>query len=543
MSANNGRLRFACLVRVSTDRQSQQGQSLITQRKEAVDNVPALGGRIAGWYGGSEHATPGHEHAEVNRLLADAAKGNIDAVHVSHCDRWSRDNGKSKVGLDILRKHKVRFFVCKQEYNLHDPTACLFLGMSAEIGEFQAGNQSKKSMINRIERARKGLPVSGKLPFGRTFDKKAGAWGIDPAKHALVKDCARRYLRGEGMAALAKEYDLNLSTLHEVLTRRCGPSWVQNFDSDKLNIHEQVPTRVPELLPADTIALIHKKTEENRTYLRGQQTNSYLLSRMVFCGKCGRAMFGQGQYGFRYYRHALERTPLPGFPGGCDGKLSWPRADRLEQIVLYSLFDLFGNASRVAAAIREASPDTEQIAHDRQRLERLTADKAKIETQRQRIVEAVAEGTLTKDQVAKKMSDLDAREQAINEQLDTLAATLANVPSAQDIKAFAEKVTKRRVRVPLHKLVHSLSKRDVKGMSYTEQRDLMQMVFGGKAPDGKRLGVYVEWQGKEWKYRILGRLIDTSGRVPTELLTDDPVFLGGPRQDELLAEVGSSAKP
>src|SRR5262249_54894604 len=115
------------------------------------------------WYGGSEHATPGHEHAEVNRLLSDAAKGKIDAVHVSHPDRWSRDNAKSKQGLEILRKHKVRFFVGTQEFNLHDPTACLFLGMSAEIGEFQANNQSQKSMKNRIDRAKEGKPVSGRL--------------------------------------------------------------------------------------------------------------------------------------------------------------------------------------------------------------------------------------------------------------------------------------------------------------------------------------------------------------------------------------------
>jgi DNA invertase Pin-like site-specific DNA recombinase len=374
---DNGKsLRFGCLVRVSTDRQSLQGQSLITQRKEAVDNVASLQGRIAQWYGGSEHATPGHEHAEVNRLLSDAARGKIDAVHVSHPDRWSRDNAKSKQGLDILRRHGVKFYVGRQEYNLHDPNACLFLGMSAEIGEFQASNQALKSMKSRIDRAREGKPVSGELPFGRTFNRKTGDWGRDQNKVAMVKDWAARYLRGESMQALADEYGLNLSTVHKILTQRSGPVWLQQFKSDRLNIHEKVPTAVPELLPSETILAIQKRAAANKTYSHGQTKHPYLVSRMIFCAKCGFAMHGQFITGNCYYRHSKVRT------GDCKGRLSFPRADRLEQIILFELFDLFGNASRVAQAIRDASPDVEQQAIDRQRHERLTADLGKIDTQR-----------------------------------------------------------------------------------------------------------------------------------------------------------------
>jgi DNA invertase Pin-like site-specific DNA recombinase len=535
-------LRFAALVRVSTDRQSQQGQSLITQRKEAMENIPALNGRIAAWYGGSEHATPGHEHAEVNRLLADAAKGKFDAIHVSHPDRWSRDNGKSKQGLEILRRHKVRFFVCKQEYNLHDPTACLFLGMSAEIGEFQASNQSQKSMKNRIDRAREGKPVSGNLPFGRTFDKKTSQWSVDPIKHAMIQDCARRYLKGESMQSLADEYDLNLSTVHKVLTQRSGPVWIQRFKSERLNIDEEVSTTVPELLPSQTIALILAKAQANKTYTHGHSVHQYLLSRVIFCASCGRAMHGQEKQGYRYYRHSNIRDE------GCKGKLPRPVAERLEEAVLFHLFDLFGNASRVAQAIRDASPDPEQQLIDRQRHERLTADRAKIETQRQRIVDAIADGTIAKVLVKSKLEDLHGREQTIGEELDRLSATLANVPSAKEIKLFAEKVTKRRSCAPSrHKIMVDFANRDIDGMTFEERRELMQLVFGGKTPDGKRLGVYVTLEGKKPKYRILGKLVDETGTVPERPFgpvdPHDECFYGAPKQEALLQEATSSARP
>src|SRR5262249_53081205 len=161
---------------------------------------------ITAWYGGQEHATPGYEKKEIDRLIQDAKKRKFDAVIVSNADRWSRDNGKSREGLEVFKEHGIRFFVGTTEYDLYNPHHVLFLSMSAVIGEFLASNQNKKSILNRIERGRSGLPTCGKLPFGRTFDETTKKWGIDPEKQAMVEDVARRYLAGEPMPKLAEEY-------------------------------------------------------------------------------------------------------------------------------------------------------------------------------------------------------------------------------------------------------------------------------------------------------------------------------------------------
>src|SRR5262245_16018147 len=119
MSKNNGKsLRFAVLVRVSTEKQEKQGESLRTQRSQNERDVSRLNGRIAGWYGGQEHATAGWERKEVDRLIADASKGKFDAVIVAYADRWSRDNAKSKEGLEVFRTHGICFYVGSTEYDL-----------------------------------------------------------------------------------------------------------------------------------------------------------------------------------------------------------------------------------------------------------------------------------------------------------------------------------------------------------------------------------------------------------------------------------------
>ena len=75
--------------------------------KQAVEQ---RGGKIVAWHGGQEHATPGYEKKEIDRLLADALKQpkSFDAVIVAHADRWSLgDNTKSQHGLKVFEANKI----------------------------------------------------------------------------------------------------------------------------------------------------------------------------------------------------------------------------------------------------------------------------------------------------------------------------------------------------------------------------------------------------------------------------------------------------
>ena len=98
-------LRFAPLIRVLTEQQERQGESLHTQQKQIIQYVKALNGTFPDncWrYSGQEHATIGEERKKLDRLLSDACKDKFDAVIVCDVSRWSRDNLKSKQGLQIL---------------------------------------------------------------------------------------------------------------------------------------------------------------------------------------------------------------------------------------------------------------------------------------------------------------------------------------------------------------------------------------------------------------------------------------------------------
>src|SRR5262249_30792126 len=143
----------------------------------------------------------------------------------------------------------------------------LILGINAEIGEFFALQQQKKSLESKIERARQGKPTCGSLPFGRTFNKDTGQWGIDADKQAVIKDVAQRYLKGEPMTKMARELGMNKRNLIRLLRERCGGELVIDFHSDKLNIHESVTLAVPSLLDDALLKAVRERLVANRTNL------------------------------------------------------------------------------------------------------------------------------------------------------------------------------------------------------------------------------------------------------------------------------------
>ena len=274
------KVRFAPIIRVSTEQQKQKGSSLQTQSKQIRTYVSMIPGGIISdhcWkYTGQEHATPDYERKLLDQLLQDSSRDLFDAVMVCDTSRWSRDNRKNKEGLEILRNNGIRFFVGTMEYDLYNPEHNFMLGMAAETGELQARQGALKSIVNRIERAKAGIPTSGRLPFGRTFDKKTSKWGIDQIKKQLLEKAAESYIAGEDSKDIEQAFGYHFRFLHTTMMYKSGTTWTIHFNKPDLNIDETVTLEVPRLLEEDVISTNrqsidweHPEMEKLRDFLSG----------------------------------------------------------------------------------------------------------------------------------------------------------------------------------------------------------------------------------------------------------------------------------
>jgi hypothetical protein len=68
-----------------------------------------------------------------------------------------------------------------------------------------------------------------------------------------------------------------------------------------------------------------------------------------------------------------------------------------------------------------------------------------------------------------------------------------------------------------------------------EKKALVQMVFSDKMPDGRRMGVFVEWNKKSWAFDIHGHFIDEEGLIPKASYFSG-YDGGGRKQKELLTK-------
>lgn len=525
---SNNKINFAALRRVSTEKQEKEGESLRTQKNEIEISVEQLGGKIIGWYGSQEHATPGYEKKEIDRLISDAKKKRFDAVIVSDADRWSRDNQKSRQGLDIFKEFGIRFFIGTSEQDLSNEDHRLFLGISAEIGQFFAVKQKRKSITNRIARAKRGLPTAGKLPYGRTYDKENG-WGIDKEKKSIIEEIARRYLAGEKMPELATEYGMNHSNLHKILTKRSGDEWEQEFHSKELNIHDKVITKIPRLLPQKTIDAILKKSAANKTYSHGQRKHYYLLSRMIFCEHCGYAMFGQiNSEGKKYYRHisATKRDKK------CTNPKTWIPAEEIEDLVMRHLFECFGNPSAVQKAIEEATPNLEKIREYQNRISAIDSTLNKIQAARDRILKLVVNLAIGEKESERQLKDQNKRQEKLQVEKERLLDYLESQPDFDKIKTVSKNVS--TAFLTRKRLIKEKANINFDKMTWEEKRHLVEMVFSGKTPDGRRMGVFIEWPEKgNWRFSIRGHLIDQENLIRNKAPKDFEQSAGY-KQDSLV---------
>jgi len=410
--APTAKLRFAALIRVSTPRQKKEGHSLDTQKAQLEKQVKELGGRIdeVSWYGGQMHGTPGWEKQELDRLLEDATKKRFNAVIVTDADRWSRDNEASEKGIEVFKKHGIKFFAGATEWDLFNLLHELFLGMNAQFNKFVSRLHTKKSMDNRIQRADEHrIPTGGKLPYGRNWiwqdpeTRKEGHWEIDPVKQGKIVDCAKRYIAGESLRQLAKEHGLKHILLHRVLTKQAGKEWSLKLYDTSLNIQREFKFKIPHLLEDSVIKDIHDRIKKNRHGRHGKIVNDFLFRGMISCAQCGYALEGQAYRKTLCYRHTGKEHGKRECPNHAKRK-AYVREAELEDTVMRHLFETFGNPVAVQRAMETLMPKNSKIQEAVKEKEFIEKELAKVEAARLRTIDLVDdEGTTNDEDIKPKL--------------------------------------------------------------------------------------------------------------------------------------------
>lgn len=505
-------IRFAPVIRVSTEGQEKRGESLRTQEAQIRQYVESMKDAVIPeycWkYKGQESATPGQERALLDQLLQDASKSMFDAIICCDASRWSRDNAKSKAGLEILKANGIRFFIGTMEYDLYDPAQNLFLGMSAEIGEFQARQQALKSIQNRIKRAQRGIPSVGRLPYGRTYNKKTGEWGIDPEKQMLIKQAVKRYIKGDKLEDIAKIIGVHKSFLWKIFKNNLGTEWHLSFVNKKVNINEKVTIKVPALIDDPKIIKeVEERNRSNRLYVRGHRKHFYLLSGFIFCKRCGSNIQGStnsdGRHK-RYYYHFRYRVEKCGFNGMIP-------ATELENAVLIKLVKTFGDPQKMQEALLKATPNIDKKKDLETEKKYIDKELKNINTERFNIIQKIGKGVITDEEASPNLAELREKRTNFENRLTAIEDELKTIPDPKSLKKFSNFAVKMTAHI-------SKNPKRIFEKSDSWKRQLIEKMFSGTDLAGERLGVYVDSTDKEREFifELHGRFKSILSKIPMD---------------------------
>lgn len=381
--------------RVSTDMQKED-LSLETQEKGgeifARDNNIEIVKKFTDVMSGGNRNRKGF--IEAQKYLEEN-QGEIDYFIAYDVSRIARDAFAFLSLFNKLNLLNVKLkLINNPTLDSDSPMGKLILTILAAIFEFFRFDNADRVRDNMIVKVKEGKRMNN-APYGyRIIDKKMV---IVPEEAELIKYIYQEYLKGHGIVALERMTGKDRSTIKQWLNNKVYAGY-NIFGKKKMNKTTFKPMKNPDetkiveakgdwepIIDIDTWEKVANRMSLNQELrMRNIEKTSYLLSGLLF-HTCGSKFRGNaGRKGTYYYR--------------CTGCSRSIKSDTLDKKVLDELFNSEFLDELNKIPLENNNKDNE--------LKKLKAQKSKLKTREENLIELYADGDITKKQFKSKKVDI-----------------------------------------------------------------------------------------------------------------------------------------
>lgn len=327
----------AIYIRVSTDYQAEEGYSIDAQKEQLSAYCVSKGIKkyefyIDGGWSGSNIDRP-----EMQRLIKDVNNDKISHVIVYKLDRLSRSQKDTLYLIeDVFNTHDVTFVSISETMDTSTPMGRLMLGILSAFAQLERENIRLRTRMGMKERVKSGLWMGGgRIPFGYDYDKENGI--LVPNKDAeKVKQVYKLYIEGKSPQEIANLLGLKYDKLAiQILTRKSNYGIIEYNGEEYQGKHEPIISK-------ETYDLA-MKCMLDRSQVR-VNTSEYLLTGLIYCGKCGAKMRYQkwGNKGSKLVCYSQQKSkPYLVKDSNCNQEKIW--CDEVEDLVIKSIFEFASN--------------------------------------------------------------------------------------------------------------------------------------------------------------------------------------------------------
>ena len=369
-------MKAAIYIRVSTDAQFEEGYSVDAQKEQLTGYCISKGIKKYDYYIDGGWSGSNIERPEMERLMKDVKDGKISHVIVYKLDRLSRSQ-KDTLDLieDLFMPNNVDFVSLTESLDTSTPMGRAMIGILAAFAQLERENIRMRTRMGMNERVKDGYWMGGgRVPFGYDYDKNQGI--LVPNKDAeKVRRIYDLYIQGYSPQNIANMLGLKYDKLAiQILKRKSNYGIIEYNGVEYQGRHEPIISK--EIYDKAMNAMIDRSI--TRT-----STSDYLLTGLVYCGKCGAKMRYQkwGNKGSKLVCYSQQSSkPYLVKDKDCEQPKLW--VDEVEDIVIKRLLSL-----------KEERREMTPVDYNSSAIELLTYQKEEIEKKIKRLYNLYSEST------------------------------------------------------------------------------------------------------------------------------------------------------
>lgn len=381
-------MKIAAYIRVSTEEQASEGNSLTEQHERLEAYCKAMGWSEPTFYEDDGYSGKDLRRPQLTQLLEDIKE--YDILLTTKLDRLSRNLFDILNVIKHLEEHDCNYASATEGFDTSTPAGRLVLHMLGMVAEFERERISERVRDNMMSIARNTDRVISRPCYG--YDIKNGVMEVNVEESLIIKKMAQWTLDGLGSRAIAQR-------LNEMgVTTKSGGEWHSKIVRELLRRETLVGdfvynrtyrkgTRIltrPEnewivvkdhhdpILDRETFEKIQQALDARKQVGKQLTHDRYLLSGLLVCGHCGAKMNGRyyekkrPHKTYRYYRYVCDSYAKK---GTCF--FHWVNRDEIEGLVLEKIKELDQESSARLKIVKPEKSKKSEVEAIEERLKKL----------------------------------------------------------------------------------------------------------------------------------------------------------------------------
>ncbi len=469
-------------IRVSTEEQAQVVEGSLQSQQHRMRGFADMKnlqdekwGKIVETYIDDGYSAKNTNRPAYQRMMREIRAGRINLILVTDISRLSRNILDFCVLLKELDKYKAKFLSIKEQFDTSTPAGEMMIFNMINLAQFERKQTSERISLNFHSRALRGLVNGGNPILGydkdpanpgklivnkdeaslveRVFELYLETGSLSGTARKLSQECLPRKDWGTRKFRHVSEGRWTVHAVRHILKNKAymGMREINKANKDKdpselktWHRHQIVKASWPAILPT---VLFHKvqealehSREKEKNRLDSAERRVFLLSSLLRCGSCGRALIGQSAHGSKQVHRYYGHKTVTGEVVKCPEKRF--NAQEIEDAVVQHLDEVIFRAGRldaIEANLRVTLGDSHK--HFASRSEILEKEIKRIDSEIEgvfRLVSSLPEAGSGAELVRERIETLASKKKNLIQSKDAILASGSNVVDSKEARAVIE---------------------------------------------------------------------------------------------------------